>query len=170
MQLFVDLDEATGIQRQSGLTQPGCATSLRDPDDLVHLHQRAVFGFDGALRHLGHFAVQMQHHLALGQHTLEGLAHAGVVGGQNVRCVAEQVKGQLVRIAPKGVQLFAQAVLHRQRQLDTACARADDSNPCFSRVLLHAGQQGQPALIEQMNRLDRHRMVGRARHLADLRG
>ena len=35
--------------------------------------------------------------------------------------------------------------------------------------MLHAGQQRQPALVEQMNRLDCHGMVGCAGHLAHLR-
>ena len=65
---------------------------------------------------------------------------------------------------------MAQAVLHRQRQLDAACPRADQGDARFARVPLHALQQRQPAVVEQMNRLDRHRVLGGAGHLAHFGG
>ena len=111
----------------------------------------------------------MQKHLSLGQHRFKAAAHACAVRGQYVRAAGEQVKTQLVRIAALHAQLAAQPVLKGQCEFNPAGTAADQRNARFARLPPHALQQGQPAFVEKMNRLDRYRVLGGTRHPVHLR-
>ena len=169
LQLFIDLDEAALVQRQPGLLQPGCAAGLRDPDDFVHRHAPAVGGLQRLVRDLRDAAAAVRDHLPLGQNGCKAAPHAGAVRGQNLRAAGEEVKAQLVRVAAQRAQFAPQPVLHGQRQLDPARATAHQRNARLARVQAHAFEQGQPAFVEQVNRLDGHRVLGRTGHPAHLR-
>ncbi len=91
-------------------------------------------------------------------------AHRGVVGGQDALARFQQVKAQLLRVAAEPDQFVAQAVLHREGQLDAARAGADHRDARDSGVPAHALQQRQPARVEGVDRLDRHRMRRGAFH------
>jgi hypothetical protein len=75
----------------------------------------------------------------------------------------KQVKVQFVRIAPQQPELAAQPVLHRQRQLDAAGAGPTTAIVVVPAWFAHALEQRQPALVETMDRLDRHGVLGGAR-------
>ena len=108
------------------------------------------------------FGVAMHRDAAFGQHPLEGAAHRRVVGRQDVRVGGKEVKAQFVRVAPQRAQFVAQPVLHRQRQLDAAGAAADHGDARGPGMPAHALEQRQPALVEAVDRLDRHRVLGGA--------
>ena len=157
------LNEPVGIQREAGFAQPGRAAGARDPDDFVGVHAFRRPPCAGAVADTWiDLGIAAQVHAALGQHALERAAHRRIVGAQNRRAAGQQVEAQFVRIASQRAQFVAQAVLHRQRQLDAAGAAADHGDARGAGVLAHALEQLQPALVEAVDRLDRHGVLGRA--------
>ena len=111
----------------------------------------------------------MDDHPAAVELALEGLAHPRRVGRQQLGSSGKQVEFQFIRVAAHGRKLIAQAVLHGQRQLHPAGATADGDDARGPGMLAHALEQRQPAIIETVNGLDRHRVLGRTGHHLDLR-
>ena len=89
LQLFVDLNEAAVVQRQTGLLQPRRTARLRDPDDFVHRQQLAIGGLQAVGRDLRHRAVAVRDHLALRQDLFKTAPHARVVRGQYLGAAGE---------------------------------------------------------------------------------
>ena len=83
LQVVVDLDEPRAVKRQPGFAQPRCAAGLRDPNDFIHLQHGSVTCLQAPGGNLGHFTIDVKHHLTFSQHALEGMAHAAVVRRQN---------------------------------------------------------------------------------------
>ena len=111
----------------------------------------------------------MHVHAAIGEHPLEPSPHPGIVGGQQPGPRRQQVEHEPGGIAPEGATLGAQAVLHRQQQLDAARAPAHDGDAQRPGVRAHPFEQRLPARIEVVDRLDRHDVLGGARHGRRLR-
>ncbi len=174
LQAVAHLDETAVVQRQAGIGQPGSATGLRHPDDLVGRQRLAVAGVQLSVGHRDHFRRAMNDHTTLSQHPLEASPHARVVRRQDVAISGKEVKAQVVGVVAEGLQFVAQAILHRQGQLDAAGAGADQRDGGLPGVPTNTLQQGQPALVEAPDRLHRNGVFGGAfdavhrRHRADV--
>ena len=109
------------------------------------------------------FGAAMHRDAALGQHLARRPARtAALCVGRMLRVGGKEMAAQFVRVAAQRRQFAAQAVLHRQRQLDTAGAGADHGDGRRPGVAANALEQGQPAFVEAADRLDRHGVLGRA--------
>ena len=86
---IIDLNEAFRVARQPGLSQPGRRRGASDPDDLVEALFKARFRPQTAFRDFRDAGAAMHLDVALGQYSLELIAHSLVVGGQNIACAAE---------------------------------------------------------------------------------
>ena len=106
-------------------------------------------------------------HPTRGQYALETAADVGVVRRQDLALGGEQMEGEGVGIVSQPLQLAAQAIVHRQGQLDTPRACADDGDGHWPRVLTDPLEQGQPALVEAPDRLHRDRVLGRTGNTVD---
>ena len=170
LQAVVHQDKTFAVERQTGIAQPGRPTRARDPDNLVRVHPSALGGVQTRPRDLVHRRTPVHLYIARLQHRIEAAPHPCVVGRQDIRVGGKQVKCQFARIATEQTQLVAQAVLHGQRQFHAARATAHHRDGGGAGMQPHALQQGQPALVELEDRLDRYRVFPRARHLVPLRG
>ena len=111
--------------------------------------------------------------IALLQHLGKALANTLVVRGQDGVARGQQHEFQVFRVSAQGLEFVAQAVLHGQDQFHTARARAHHGNRHAApvhRPLAGFVQQGQPALVELCNGLDRHGQALSAFNLTHLRG
>ena len=131
------LDKAVGIERQTGVFEPSAPTRAGDPDDLVGIDPYARCCLQPPFGYLGDGCVAVNLHTAFGQYRVKGVPHARVVGGQDVGVIGEQVKRQIIGVAPPRAQLVAQAVLHGQQQFHTTRACAHHGHRGCAYMLLH---------------------------------
>ena len=106
---------------------------------------------------------------ARAQYRLEAPLHAGVVRWNNGAVGGKQMENHQAWIAAQRQQFGAQAMLHRQQQLDPARTRTDHRDGDAAALLANALAQSQPTLVERVNGLDRHRVRGSTRHLVEAR-
>ena len=107
LQVGVGLDEPLGVQRQPGACEPGRASRLRGPDDVVRRQCVAVRCAQLAFCHLLDFGAGVQVDAALRQHPGEALAHTGVVGGHDLGIAGQQVQHEVVGVAAQSLQFVA---------------------------------------------------------------
>ena len=126
LQGVADADEASVVERQAGVAQPGGAAGLRDPDDLVGGQHVAGARLQAAGRRP---AVTSAPRWTLTPRSpstrSKALRTAALCVGRICGVGREQVEAQLVGVAPQRAQLVAQPVLHGQGQFDAAGAGAD---------------------------------------------
>jgi hypothetical protein len=147
LQRVADADETALVQRQSGIAQPGRAPGLGDPDDFVGRKTRAAARLQATCVDPGHFGIAMHGHATLGEHAFEGAAHGGVVGRQDMRLGGKKVKARRIAGTAQRGEFAAQAVLHRQQQLDAARPGPDHRDRGGAGVTAHAIEQRQPAIV-----------------------
>ena len=141
MQGVGDFDEAFSVEFQPGFSQPRCAAGARDPNDLVGIKGLARCSLQLVGEHLLDFTSAMHDDFALRKHRVKAPTNAGVVRGQYVWRVGEQVKRQVVGIALSRCQFGAKSELHRQQQFHAASACADHRNGRFASAFLYAIEQ-----------------------------
>ena len=172
LQLGVHQDEALFVERQARAFQPGGATGLGDPQGVVGIKSAAIARVQAARRDLDHFGLRVDSDIARLQNTRKAGSNPRVMGGQNRLTRRQQHKLKVFGIAAQRFEFVAQAVLHGQHQLHTACARAHHGYRHAAPVdwpLAGFVEQSQPALVELRNRLDRHGQRLGTRHMAHLR-
>ena len=79
------------------------------------------------------------------------------------------MKGEFVGVAIDFAQFIAKPPLHGQQQLNAAGAATHHSDGGLAHMDANALQQGQPAVIELLNRLDGNCVFGSARNVLQLR-
>ena len=158
-------NEPFRIHAQSGCGDPWRRTRGGRPYNFVQRIVRALCGRQATRRHLDHRAAGNHVHAAFAQHALEDVASARVVAGKDVVGGTEKQVADVVVVAAFLPQALAQAVLRGEQYLDAAGAGTDNADREIALVCQDAVQHLLPSRDEAVDRLHRHNISVRSRHV-----
>ena len=160
-----DADETGIVERQAGLRQPRRGARHGHPEDLIERDIGPALAMQSPGIDPRHPMPGMHVNTAFGEDAGELAAHPPIVGRQYFFRLGDQmILG--IGAGPPGLRQHpAKTVLDTEQKLEPAGAGADDADPDRAFTTEHPLCHLMPVGDEAVDRLDRHRVLGGARHL-----
>ena len=167
---FVDLEKATGVERQPGLCQPVRRRSLRGPKDLISLDRRVAVEHQPSGLDAGDGGAGDDGDAALGENGAKTRSECRRKARQDLGDIGHEDERQSADIETGTRDVAPQPTFDREQELDAAGTGADQRHARASLAYEHASHERLEPAEEAVDRLDRNGVLACARHIGGIRG